>query len=187
VRLREELTEVSGNDERRSLPARSTMKSRPEAELMEAALKPCQVCTVISDAMFKFMASFQYQIFVNENERSALAGRGGLCAFHTWQYADIASPQGISSSYPAVLKALSLRLRTVAETNPAGGLGAGTRSLLTSQEKCRACQAQSAAQERVIREIVEKVSAEGGQDAASLCILKRRSSKDWLKTWSGAH
>jgi len=171
ARLREELTEVSGNDERRSLPARSTMKSRPEAELMEAALKPCQVCTVISDAMFKFMASFQYQIFVNENERSALAGRGGLCAFHTWQYADIASPQGISSSYPAVLKALGLRLRTVAETNPAGGLGAGTRSLLTSQEKCRACQEQSAAQEKVIREILEKVSVEGGQDAARLPIL----------------
>lgn len=171
TRLREELTEVSGNDERKLLPARSTMKSRPEAELMEAALHSCQVCKLVSAAMFKFMASFQYQILVNENERSALASRGGLCALHTWQYAEIASPQGISGSYPAVLKALSRRLRAVAESNPADGLIAGTKSLLAGQEKCRACQEQSSAQEKVIREILEKVIAQGGQDAARLPVL----------------
>ncbi len=170
-RLRDELTEVSGNDERKPLPARSTLKSRPEAELMEAALHSCQVCKLVSAAMFKFMASFQYQILVNENERSALAGRGGLCALHTWQYAEIASPQGISGSYPAVLKTLSRRLRTVAESNPADGLSAGTRGLLTSQEKCRACQEQSSVQEKVIKEILEKVSAQGGQDAPRLPVL----------------
>lgn len=171
ARLREELTEVSGNDERRSLPARPTMPTRPEADLMEAALEPCQVCKVVSGAMLKFMASFQYQILVSESVRSALATNGGLCALHTWQYAEIASPQGIAGSYPAVLKALCRRLRTMAESNPAGGLSASARSLLAGQEKCRACQEQLAAQEKVIRDILEKVTASGGQDAAGLPVL----------------
>jgi GTP-binding protein EngB required for normal cell division len=171
AKLREELTKVAGTSERRSLPARPTIEPRPEAELMEAALKPCQVCTVVSRAIFKFMAGFQYQILVNENERLTLASRGGLCALHTWQYAEIASPQGIAGSYPAVLKALSRRLRTLAEGNPAGGLGGGTRNLLAGQEKCRACQEQLAAQEKVIREILEKVSADGKPDAARLPVL----------------
>ncbi len=171
AKLREELTEVTGSGERRSHPARPTMESRPEAELMEALLQSCQVCTVVSRAMFKFMANFQYQILVNENARSTLASRGGLCGLHTWQYAEIASPQGISGSYADVLKALSLRLRSLAEANPAGGMGAGARNLLAGQEKCRACQEQLAIQEKVIREILEKVSADDQQDAAKLPVL----------------
>ena len=147
------------------------MKAWPEAELMEAALRPCQVCTVVADAMFKFLARFQYQILVNENERSTLANRGGLCPLHTWQYAEIASPQGISSSYPAVLKALSLRLNMVAESDPPGGYSAGTRSFVIGPEKCRACQEQLAAQEEVMREILEKVTVGDGQEAAILPVL----------------
>jgi len=171
TRLREELSGSSSVEERRSPPGQPAVISRTEAELMKAALRPCQVCKVVSDAMFKFMARFQYQIFVNENERFTLASRGGLCAFHTWQYAGIASPQGISSSYPAVLKALSRRLHMVAESNLPGGLSAGTRSLVTGPEKCRACQEQLAAQEKVIREILEKVTVEDGQEAARLPVL----------------
>jgi len=152
-------------------PSRPAMKSWPEAELMEAALRPCQVCTVVADAMFKFMARFQYQILVNENERSTLANRGGLCPLHTWQYAEIASPQGISSSYPVVLKALSLRLNVVAESDPPGGFSAGTRSFVIGPEKCRACQEQLAAQEEVMREILEKVTVEDGQEATILPVL----------------
>ena len=100
TRLREELSGSSSAEERRSPPGQPSVISRPEAELMDAALRRCQVCTKVCDAMFKFMAGFQYQIIINENERSSLAGRGGLCPLHTWQYAEIASPQGISSSYP---------------------------------------------------------------------------------------
>lgn len=171
TRLREELSGSSSAGERRPPSGQPAVISRPEAELTEAALRPCQVCTVVSDAVFKFMARFQYQILVNENERLTLASRGGLCALHTWQYAEIASPQGISSSYPTVLKALSRRLQMVAESNPPGGLSAGARSLVTGQGKCRACQEQLAAQEEAIREILDKVSLEGGQDAARLPVL----------------
>ena len=170
MRLRRELLGYSGVEERRPA-SRPLAKSRPEAELMEAARRPCAVCARVADAMFKFMARFQYQIFVNENERFTLASRGGLCAFHTWQYAEIASPQGISTAYPAVLMSLSQRLSFLAESDPPGGLSVGVRSLLTDQEKCSACREQLAAQGKVIDEILERLAAENGQQASRMPVL----------------
>ncbi|MGO8735435.1 MAG: hypothetical protein ACLQVM_21870 [Terriglobia bacterium] len=42
---------------------------------------------------------------------------------------------------------------------------------MTGQEKCRACQEQLAAQEKAIREILEKLTVEDGQEAARLPVL----------------
>jgi len=152
-------------------PSRPAMKSWPEAELMEAVRRPCQVCAKVADAMMKFMARFQYQLVINETMRSSLADRGGLCPLHTWQYAEIASPQGISSSYPAVLIAVSRRLNFLAESDPLASLGARTRSLLAGPEKCRACEEQHTTEERVITRIREELTGEEGQEPAKSPVL----------------
>jgi GTP-binding protein EngB required for normal cell division len=157
---------------RPSLPPRPAPTSIPEAELMDAVRRPCEVCSRLAKAGFEFMAKFQYQIIVNENDRSALASSGGLCPLHTWQYAEIGSPQGISTAYPTVLTSLSERLNLLAASNQPGGLAAGTRSLVTGQGKCRACQKQHAVQDRVIGEILGRLGGRNGQDAiAKLPVL----------------
>ena len=169
MKLRRELLGNSHVEEKRT--SRPLAKSMPEAELMEAARRPCTVCAQVADAMFKFMAKFQYDIIVSENERSTLASRGGLCPLHTWQYADIASPQGISTAYPAVLTKLSQRLGLVSETDSPGGLSAGIRTLLADQEKCRACREQLTAQEKVIAELVDKLTPENVHGKAAIPVL----------------
>jgi GTP-binding protein EngB required for normal cell division len=152
-------------------PSRPTMKSWPEAELMEAVRRPCQVCSKVADAMMKFMAKFQYQLVINEPMRSSLADRGGLCPLHTWQYAEIASPQGISRSYPAVLIAVSRRLNILAESDPLASLGARTRSLFAGPEKCRACEEQHTTEEKVITQIREELTGKEGQEPVQSPVL----------------
>jgi len=171
MRLRTELLGNSGGEKQQPVAARPASRPRSEAELMEATRRPCEVCSQVADAMFKFMAKFQYQIIVSENERSTLTSRGGLCPLHTWQYAEVASPQGISTSYPAVLKRLSQRLNTLAESELSGGLSADTRSLVTGRERCRACQEQLAAQEKVMGEILDRLAGGDEQEKKRLPVL----------------
>ena len=129
-----------------------------EPQVAEAVRKACRACTRVADAMFKFMAKFQYQIVINAQERSTLASRGGLCPLHTWQYSEVASPQGIAASFPAVLMTLSKRLGGLAESGRRDTLGPETKRLLTRPEQCRACQEQFSAEERVIEEIVRETT-----------------------------
>ncbi|HXJ94741.1 MAG TPA: dynamin family protein [Terriglobia bacterium] len=134
-----------------------------EPEVVEAVRKACRVCTCVADVMFRFMAKFQYQIVISAQERLALASRGGLCPLHTWQYSEIASPQGIAASFPAVLTTLSKRLSGLAESGDRNALGAETKRLLTKPEQCRACREQFSAEERVIEEIVREITHVGGR------------------------
>ncbi len=170
TRLREELLRNSGK-KRPPVAARPTVKSFSEAELMEAVRRPCQVCARVADAMMKFMAKYQYQIIVSENERDALASRGGLCPLHTWQYAEIASPQGISTSYPRVLTDLSGRLADIARSQAAGSLAEHTKKLLARDEKCRACLEQSKHEEQVVNEVLKAIIAPNVEESGRLPVL----------------
>jgi GTP-binding protein EngB required for normal cell division len=133
--LREQL---GGSPSYEQQPSSSAALSRPEAEVLEAVRKPCLVCTRAAEAMFRFMAKFQYRIIINDQERLNLSSRGGLCPLHTWQYSEIASPQGISTSFPLVLATLSKRLNNLAKPDSTDTLGGETRRLLTRPEQCRA-------------------------------------------------
>lgn len=143
----------------------------PDAELMEAVRKPCQVCVHLADAMLKFMAKFQYKILVNENERTVLARRGGLCPLHTWQYSEIASPQGISSAYPQVLKDVSRRLSDLARSEAVRSLNDRSKGLVARPETCRACQEQATVEKRVLNEIFDGIHAPSDQEPARFPVL----------------
>jgi GTP-binding protein EngB required for normal cell division len=169
-RLREELLGNSG-EKRPLVAARLTIKSRPEAEIMEAVRRPCQVCARVADAIMKFMAKYQYQIIISENERAALAGRGGLCPLHTWQYAEIASPQGISTSYPDVLTELSGRLADIARSQAPGSFAEHTKGLLARGDKCRACLEQSSHEEQMVNEILKRITTQNDEESANLPVL----------------
>jgi len=158
------------NDGPSGIPARATAPI-PEIEIAEAVRKSCRVCSRVAEAMFRFMAKFQYQIIINAHERSTLASRGGLCPLHTWQYSEIASPQGIAASFPIVLTTLSRRLSNLAESDARKTLAAETKRLLTKPEQCRACQKQFAVEERVIGETIGEVTADNGEGPAKLPVL----------------
>jgi len=191
VALRNQILGRDDNERGRPRQARAATRSRTGAKLTQAVRRPCQVCTKVAEAMMKFMAKFQYQIIINENERSMLASRGGLCPLHTWQYAEIASPQGVALAYPAVLLSISRRLDALVDSGPDAGLATGVANLLVEPEICRACQEQLSSEERLITEIVERAAAEAGQGAGNLpalclphlsALLRKAPSADFART-----
>jgi GTP-binding protein EngB required for normal cell division len=151
--------------------ARQGTTLRLESIVAEAVRKPCRVCAQVAEAMFRFMARFQYRLVIDPHERSTLASRGGLCPLHTWQYSDIASPQGVSASFPAVLVAVSARLSRLAESKAPNALGAETKRLLARPEQCRACQEQSAVEARVIDALLDEIAACDRAAPAKLPVL----------------
>lgn len=169
--LRGELLGDAGGGEAKPVPARSPSAPRSEAELMEAARRPCQICARVAHAMMKFMAKFQHQIVINENERGILARHGGLCPLHTWQYAEIGSPQGISASYPRVLMELSNRLNYLARSQVPGNLAEHAKSLLARGDRCCACREQAIQEEKAIDSIRERLISQRDNESSQLPIL----------------
>jgi hypothetical protein len=171
LQIREVLSGKVQDRESHTTVPRREIKPRSEAELMVAVRQPCHVCFCVADGMTKFMAKFQYQIFASENERAVLARRGGLCPLHTWQYAEIAPPQGISSAYPGVLKEISRRLSDLAHSEAAGSLNDSSKELMARNETCRACQEQATLEKRVLNKILERMNARNDQEAARFPVL----------------
>ncbi|HTV53521.1 MAG TPA: dynamin family protein [Terriglobia bacterium] len=172
MRLAQIRQELLGSD---SVAARATepfrsKKTFSSAELLEAVRKPCPVCVRVADAMMKFLAGFQYRVLVDQPDRAANARRGGLCPLHTWQYSEIASPQGVSAAYPPVLNTMSRRLEALAaldSPDPASRTG----SLVVHPKVCRICQEQAKVQDTVLTEILESLSNPNGKNRRKLPAL----------------
>jgi GTP-binding protein EngB required for normal cell division len=155
--IRQQLLGTRPAGEQAVAPSRPKDRVR-SAEILQAVRKPCPVCARVAEAMMKFLAGFQYRVLVDRPERAANARRGGLCPLHTWQYSEIASPQGVSTAYPPVLNALSQRLEALAaldSTDPASR----TRSFVVHAEACTVCQEQAKVEDRVLTEVLDSLSA----------------------------
>ena len=76
----------------------------------------CAVCQKIEKAAWDFLRKYQYQITIDRQARDALGNAGGLCAFHTWQYAAIASTHGTCVAFPAVLDHFAQKLAAAEQT-----------------------------------------------------------------------
>jgi GTP-binding protein EngB required for normal cell division len=173
LKLLEEVRRQLGKSTSAGRPG-TPVEARPvaEADLMLAVRRNCYVCSKVADAMFKYMARFQYQIIMDENERNTVAARGGLCPLHTWQYAEIASPQGISSAYPAVLAAMSQKLLRLAEADRGGDdRRASVRKILPPADQCRACQQQAVLERHVLEDIAQENARAGEKAPSRLPVL----------------
>jgi GTP-binding protein EngB required for normal cell division len=111
----------------------------------------CAVCDRIVDAVLDFLRTYQYDLYVSEEVQREHAEAGGFCAMHTWQYANLASPQGICSAYPQVLFRFSQDLLDLAEGR---ALHHGAKGVsgppLPAGESCPACQKAAAAERSAI-------------------------------------
>jgi hypothetical protein len=116
------------------------------------------------DGVFDFLRKYQYDLYVSAEVQREHAEAGGFCAMHPWQYANLASPQGICSAYPQVLFRFSEDLLNLAEGR---ALKHGTKGVssppLPAGENCPACQKAPLAERRAIQELAAafEVSSNG--------------------------
>ena len=138
-----------------------------------AALRSCLICGTVVREIFNFLSRYQYELSRNLNEQDVHAARNGFCALHTWQYARIASPQGICTAYPKLLFSVAQRLRSAwQQSRSLASLREMIQEMLPGADRCILCEVTANAEKRVIEHIVASLSAETSMDSdnLSLCL-----------------
>jgi small GTP-binding protein len=127
----------------------------------------CAVCQKIEKAAWDFLRKYQYQITIDRQARDALGEAGGLCAFHTWQYAAIASTHGTCVAFPAVLDHFAQRLAV-------SGDAAGAASITDwrpSEAECIFCRTCAGAEAAALHDAAVAIGPGERSDAyPHLCL-----------------
>jgi len=140
-----------------------------DTESTPAASPPsahCIVCLRMQATLADYLRRSQFRLATREGDQERHALAGGFCSLHTWQYAAIASPLGISAGYPKLAAAVADALESIGEQDGTVGHLAGQVAAVAPQTgMCPLC-ATLAERER------EAVSEAAGQapGAAALCL-----------------
>lgn len=98
----------------------------------------CPICTAQSQAIFDFFVHWQYGLSTSEAARRSFAAERGVCSAHTWQFQQVASPQGISEGFAPLIETVGAELRHCLE-QPSERLVERIGGLLSNVESCAAC------------------------------------------------
>ena len=124
----------------------------------------CTICTEQTEAVFAFFANWQNELVTNTSARHAFATAQGFCSVHTWQFAQIASPQSLSVGYLPLIEASIENLERLPGEAPAP---------LAAVEGCAACQVIRNTGAAAISQCVATLAAEGRDDVEpgdGLCL-----------------
>jgi hypothetical protein len=75
----------------------------------------CIVCLRMQATLADYLRRSQFRLATREGDQERHALAGGFCSLHTWQYAAIASPLGISAGYPKLAAAVADALESIGE------------------------------------------------------------------------
>lgn len=109
----------------------------------------CEICAGVMKRVFDFLRRYQYELSIRPEVQREHADNGGFCALHTWHYEQIASPRGVCTGYPALLKQAATRLRELASID-----GQSATRLLES--RCLACKLRWETEDRMIGSILAR-------------------------------
>jgi small GTP-binding protein len=120
--------------------------AEPELAAMapRAAIPPsvpeCEICLHVADAVFGFLASYQYRLHGDRQARAELEERRGLCGPHTWQFEAMAAPREVCTGFAGVAERQADYLRALARSEPGGKLGCdAVAAALPTADSCPAC------------------------------------------------
>jgi Dynamin family len=135
--------------------------------------RTCPICTAQAQALFAFFAQWQYTLATDIAAQLAFAAGGGYCSVHTWQFQEMASPQGISEGYAPLIERLAAELSRLIE-RPAERAAEPLGALLADTTTCAACRlVRETAAEQIEQLLARLVTAEGRADylsSAGLCL-----------------
>jgi tRNA U34 5-carboxymethylaminomethyl modifying GTPase MnmE/TrmE len=119
-------------------PAQTQVMSEVESARLQAASETCPICAVMSGSLFDFLCHHQYAITASRSTQREFLATRGLCPVHTWHIEAVASPRGLSESYPPLLDLLATRLQAMARW-PVPRMTVGLRQLRSNATDCPAC------------------------------------------------
>ena len=133
---------------------------------------PCVVCHRIADVPFRYMAHAQWELARRDEQRANHVHRGGFCAMHTWQYAEIASDVGIATAYAPLAEAAA---ELISPSSPRaaddGSLREALSTLMPGPDRCPACAALVQAERDAVRDVIDALPPRpSGQLPPDLCV-----------------
>jgi ribosome biogenesis GTPase A len=134
-------------------------KTRAESnrEQLVRPIRTCPICEAQSRAAFDFFARWQYDLAKNPAARSEFALARGFCHVHTWQFQQIASPQGISEGYAPLIEQARDELNRL-RGKPSAEMSNHVRALLSDPNSCPACQLLYKVEMERVRQFIEQIA-----------------------------
>lgn len=150
--------------------------SAPHAAASSAHASRCPICAALSEALFALFARWQYTLASSDEVRRTFAATGGFCAFHTWQFERVASPQGISEGYTSLVTRIESELHAALTSgSPPDGVAAELaeriEQLLPRRETCPACHALEAERDQRIAALLKRLGANDASAAPQASSL----------------
>ncbi|MEU6284406.1 dynamin family protein [Streptomyces sp. NPDC047028] len=120
----------------------------------------CPVCDQLQTRLFDLLRHTQFRLATREADQAEHARTGGFCPQHTWQYAAMASPVGISAGYAQLTEHVADLIE--AAGTPLHGPATDQRS------PCPVCEALTEHEREAVADTVR--AAASGRDTAVLCL-----------------
>ena len=135
-----------------------------QAEIMTPADSPdttaqgsCTVCQRMEQALTSHLFTAQFRLATRDDEQERHALGQGFCPLHTWQYAAVASPVGISAGYAPLAASVAEALESLSrQDSPATDLARDVASLTAGRGRCPVCEALAASERTAIAELVSQ-------------------------------
>ncbi len=147
-------TVPNARDEAKRLDAlhRTITDARPDAKRRQsiadivgtnadAAFASCWVCEQLERGLYDFLCKYQWNVAFDQATRTNMVEHGGLCAFHYWRYASVASPVGTCVALSPLLDGLAEHLRDAAASQGRQAYGAELDRMQPTSETCDLCRA----------------------------------------------
>jgi len=148
------------------------MGGTDETELTPAASPPpdgCLVCEQMQATLTDYLRHSQFRLATREGDQEQHALAGGFCPLHTWQYAAIASPLGISAGYPKLAATVAGALESISEQGgTVADLAGRVADVAPHPGTCPLCAALAERERKAVSEAVGQASA--APAAAALCL-----------------
>ncbi|WP_460811098.1 dynamin family protein [Microlunatus endophyticus] len=174
---------VEAVDPRGAMPSPATTRQLPT----NGALT-CVICSRLQRALSEVLSHEQFRLATMQRAQAEHASEGGFCRLHTWEYAAMASPVGISAGYARLAETLAAALDEVAAQRPASldvpttgrefapDLARAVGEQVTRTDSCRVCielarvEAEQAAIVAHSPNPVQEAAMTGGDRTPVLCL-----------------
>jgi len=137
-----------------------TPAGRPDTE-------ECTVCQQMERALTSHLFTGQFRLATRADEQERHTLGGGFCPLHTWQYASVASPLGISAGYAKLAASVAAALESLSrQDSTAADLARGVATLTAEAGKCPVCAALADRERTAIADLISQARTA----AAGLCL-----------------
>lgn len=124
----------------------------------------CAICDELASLAFDQLRQAQFRLATREDDQIGHARTGGFCPLHTWQYAAMASPLGVSAGYAKLAESVADALETLGNLAPPGRI----EEVARSAAGCPVCTALDERERDAVSAIAANAAPSG--DGSTLCL-----------------